>query len=138
MAESAETLADPHLEEISIMTKVGNIDLIISNIYVSPASSFTGGYILSLYNLLKTTNTLIPGDLTTRTTHNSTETLPIREAPSWTAATLVSTTGTPPQDYQTTPYQVHLMFMIYVYVAYVLYYIIVIQLFLQCFHSYGI
>ena len=59
MAESAKTLADPHMEKLSITTKISNIDLIISNIYVSPASSCTGAYILSLYNLQKTTDTLI-------------------------------------------------------------------------------
>ena len=72
MAESAKTLADPNLEKLSLTAKVDNIYLIISKIYVPSASSCAGGYIPSLYNLLKTANTLIPDYFTTRTIYNST------------------------------------------------------------------
>ena len=37
--ELPETLGDPHLEELSISAKLGNTDLIISNIYIPPTSS---------------------------------------------------------------------------------------------------
>ena len=60
--ESPETLADPHLEELTITAKLGNTDLIISNIYIPPTSSCTGGYLPSLDHLMTTTDTLILGD----------------------------------------------------------------------------
>ena len=60
--ESPETLGDPHLEELSISAKLGNTDLIISNIYISPTSSCTGGYQPSLDHLMMTTDTLLLGD----------------------------------------------------------------------------
>ena len=54
--DSPDTLADPHLEEL------GNTDLIITNVYIPPASSCTGGYNPSLDHLMMTTDTLILGD----------------------------------------------------------------------------
>ena len=59
--DSPDTLADPHLEELTITAKLGNTDLIITNVYIPPASSCTGGYNPSLDHLM-TTNTLILGD----------------------------------------------------------------------------
>ena len=60
--DSPDTLADPHLEELTITAKLGHTDLIITNVYISPASSCTGGYNPSLDHLLMTTDTLILGD----------------------------------------------------------------------------
>ena len=48
--DSSDTLADPHLEELTITAKLGNTDLIIANVYIPPASSCTGGYNPSLYD----------------------------------------------------------------------------------------
>ena len=53
---------DPHLEELTITAKLGNTDLIITNVYIPPASSCTGGYNPSLDHLVMTTDTLILGD----------------------------------------------------------------------------
>ena len=36
---SPESLSDPHLEELSIKAELGNTKLIISNVYIPPASS---------------------------------------------------------------------------------------------------
>ena len=41
--DSPDTLADPHLEELTITAKLGNTDVIITNVYIPPASSCTGG-----------------------------------------------------------------------------------------------
>ena len=41
--DSPDTLADPHLEELIITAMLGNTDLIITNVYIPPASSCTGG-----------------------------------------------------------------------------------------------
>ena len=41
--DSPDTMADPHLEEFTITAKLGNTDMIISNVYIPPASSCTGG-----------------------------------------------------------------------------------------------
>ena len=53
---------DPHLEELTITAKLGNTDLTITNVYIPPASSYTGGYNPSLDHLMMTTDTLILGD----------------------------------------------------------------------------
>ena len=42
--DSPDTLADPHLEELTITAKLGNTDLINTNVYIPPANSCTGGY----------------------------------------------------------------------------------------------
>ena len=60
--DSPDTLADPHLEELTITAKLGNTDLIITNVYIPPASSCTGGYNPSLDHLMMMTDTLILGD----------------------------------------------------------------------------
>ena len=60
--DSPDTIADPHLEELTITTKLGNTDLIITNVYIPSASSSTRGYNPSLDHLMMTTDTLILGD----------------------------------------------------------------------------
>ena len=62
MPDSPDTLADPHLEELTITAKLGNTDLIITNVHIRPTSSCTGGYNTSLDHLMMTTDTLILGD----------------------------------------------------------------------------
>ena len=42
--DSPDTLADPHLEELTITAKLGNTDLIITNVYIPPASSCIGDF----------------------------------------------------------------------------------------------
>ena len=59
---SPETLSDPHLEELTIKADIGNTKLIISNIYIPPASSCSNGYQSSIEHLLTTPDTLILGD----------------------------------------------------------------------------
>ena len=39
-----ESLSNPHMEELSIKAKLGNTKLIISNVYIPPASSCSNGY----------------------------------------------------------------------------------------------
>ena len=41
---SLESLSNPHLEELTIQAEIGNTKLIISNIYIPPASSCSNGY----------------------------------------------------------------------------------------------
>ena len=41
---SPESLSDPHLEELSIKAELENTKLIISNVYIPPASSCRNGY----------------------------------------------------------------------------------------------
>ena len=60
--DSPDTLADPHLEELTTTANLGNTDLIITNVYIPPESSCTGGYNPSLVHLMMTTDTLILGD----------------------------------------------------------------------------
>ena len=57
--ESPETLADPHLEELTITAELAKTELIITNVYIPPASSCTGGYNQSLDHLVMTTDTII-------------------------------------------------------------------------------
>ena len=56
---SPEALSDPHLEELTIKA---DTKLIISNIYIAPASSCSNGYQSSIEHLLTTPDTLILGD----------------------------------------------------------------------------
>ena len=58
---SAESLYDPHLEELAIEAEIGNTKL-ISNIYIPPASSCSNGYQSSIEHLLTTKDSLILGD----------------------------------------------------------------------------
>ena len=50
--ESPETLAEPYLEELTITANLGDTELIITNVYIPPASCCTGGYIPSLDHLI--------------------------------------------------------------------------------------
>ena len=59
---SPESLSNPHLEELSIKAELGNTKLIISNVYILPASSCSNGYHSSIEHLLTTPDTLILGD----------------------------------------------------------------------------
>ena len=59
---SPEALSDSHLEELTIKADIGNTRLIISNIYIPPASSCSNGYQSSIKHLLTTPDTLILGD----------------------------------------------------------------------------
>ena len=59
---SAESLYDPHLEELAIEAEIENTKLIISNIYIPPASSCSNGYQSSIEHLLTTKDSLILGD----------------------------------------------------------------------------
>ena len=67
--ESPESLADPHLEELTIKAKLDNTELIMLNTYIPPTSSCaTSGFLPSLDHLMTTTNTLVLGDFNA---HNS-------------------------------------------------------------------
>ena len=59
---SPEALSDPHLEKLTIQADIGNTKLIISNIYIPPASSCSNGYQSSIEHLLMTPDTIILGD----------------------------------------------------------------------------
>ena len=59
---SPESISDPHLEELSIKSELGNTKLIISNVYILPASCCSNGYHSSKEHLLTTPDTLILGD----------------------------------------------------------------------------
>ena len=59
---SPESLPDPHLEELSIKAELGNTKLIISNVYIPPASSCSNGYQSSIEHILTTPDTVILGD----------------------------------------------------------------------------
>ena len=59
---SSKTLSDPHLEELTIKADIGNMKLIISNIYIHPASSCSNGYQSSTEHLLTTPDNLSLGD----------------------------------------------------------------------------
>ena len=60
--ESPESLVEPHLEELTITDRLGDTELIITNVYIPPASSCAGGYLPSLDHLMMATDTLILGD----------------------------------------------------------------------------
>ena len=49
---SVESLYDPHQEELAIESEIGNTKLIISNIYIPPASSCSNRYQFSIEHLL--------------------------------------------------------------------------------------
>ena len=48
---SPESLSGPHLEELSIKAELGNTKLIISNVYIPPASSYSNAYQSSIEHL---------------------------------------------------------------------------------------
>ena len=56
---SPESLSYLHLEELPIKAELGNTKLIISNVYIPPASSCSKGYHSSIEHLLTTPDTLI-------------------------------------------------------------------------------
>ena len=60
--ESTETLLEPHLEELTITATLGDMELIITNVYIPPARSCVGGYLPSLDQLIMMTDTIILGD----------------------------------------------------------------------------
>ena len=51
---SRKTLVEPHLEELTITATLGDTELIITNVYIPPASFCTGGYLPSLDHLMMT------------------------------------------------------------------------------------
>ena len=59
---SAESLYDPHLEELAIEAEIVNTKLIISHIYIPPGSSCSNRYQSSIEHLLTTEDSLILGD----------------------------------------------------------------------------
>ena len=104
--ESPETLADSHLEELTITAMLEYTELIITNVYIHPASSCTGGYLPSLDHLMMTTDTLIMGDFNAHHSawySSSTDT----RTPYWKmwylALTLVFLIRIHQQGYQATP-----------------------------------
>ena len=99
--DSPDTLADPHLEELTITAKLGNTDLIITS------CSCTGGYNPSLDHLMMTPSYW---ETSTLTTHRGIQVLQIREALCWCLALIsVLQTGIPQQDCRAMPTQVPLM-----------------------------
>ena len=56
---SAESLSDRHMEKLFIKAEIGNTKLIISNIYIPPASCCNNGYQSSIEHLLTAQDTLI-------------------------------------------------------------------------------
>ena len=71
---SPESQSDPHLEELSIKVELGNTNLIISNVYIPPASSSSTGYKSLIEHLLTTPDTLILGDFNPSWYSRSTDT----------------------------------------------------------------
>ena len=53
------------MEELTIKADIGNINLIISNIYTPPANSCSNGYQSSIEHLLTTADTIILSDFNT-------------------------------------------------------------------------
>ena len=66
--ESPETLAEPHFDGVDHYGQYGRHN---TNVYIPPASSYTGGYFPSMDHLTMTTVTLILGDFNA---HHSTDT----------------------------------------------------------------
>ena len=106
---SPEALSDPHLEELTIKADIGNTKLIISNIYIPPASSCSNGYKSSIEHLLTTPDTLILGDFNAHHPSwysRSTDTRGKKWMTPSTAQTLVYLTGIAPQEFRQTPSRV--------------------------------
>ena len=59
---SAESLYDPHLDELAIEAEIGKTKLKICNIYIPSASSCINGYQSSIEHILTTQDTLILDD----------------------------------------------------------------------------
>ena len=62
LPSSPESLSDPHLEELSIKAELRNTKLIISNVYIPPASSCSNWYHPSIEHHPTTPDTLILDD----------------------------------------------------------------------------
>ena len=60
----APTAPDPHLEAQSVTIQLKNLDLLITNVYIPPASSCTNGYQASIDHLLTGDDALVLGDFT--------------------------------------------------------------------------
>ena len=101
---SPESLSDPHLEELSIKAELGNTKLIISNVYIPPASSCNNGYHSSIEHLLTTPDALILGDFNAHHPSRGTLDRLIQEGEKWqtqsTDLTMVFSTGTAPQEFR--------------------------------------
>ena len=100
---SPESLSDPHLEEPSIKAELGNTKLIISNVYIPPASSCSNGYQSPIEHLLTTPDTLILGEFNahhpswySRSTGTRGKKWPTQS----TDLTMVFSTGTAPQEFR--------------------------------------
>ena len=102
-----EALSDPHLEELTIKADLGNTKLIISNIYIPPASSCSNGYQSSIEHLLTTPDPLILGVVSlTRSIRHGTQDRPIQEEKEWTTQStdqaLVYLIGIAPREFRQT------------------------------------
>ena len=99
---SPESLSDPHLEELSIKSELGNTKLIISNVYIPPASSCSNGYHSSIEHLLTTPDTPILGDFNAHHPSwysRSTDTRGRKWRTQSTDLTMAFSTGTAPQEF---------------------------------------
>ena len=75
---SPEALSDPHLEELTIKADIGNTKLIISNIYIPPASSCSNGYQPLIEHILRHRHrTSLSLVITTSTLRHDTQDRPI-------------------------------------------------------------
>ena len=98
---SPESLSDPHLEELSIKAELGNTKLIISNVYIPPASSCSNGYHSSIEHLPTTPDTLILGDFNAHhPSWYSTDTKGRKIADSINGSDYGILTGTAPQEFR--------------------------------------
>ena len=100
---SPESLSDPHLEELSIKAELGDTRLIISNVYIPPASSCSNGYESSIEHFLTTPDTLILGDFNAHHPSwysRSTNTRGRKMTDSINGMTMVFSTGTAPQEFR--------------------------------------
>ena len=80
--QSPKTLSDLHLEELTISAKLGNTELIISNIYIPTTSSCTAGYQPLIDHLMTTRDTLVLGDFNAHHSF-STQRRPMPEERTW-------------------------------------------------------
>ena len=109
---SLEALPDPHLEELTIKADIGNTKLIISNIYIPPASSCSNRYQSSIEHLLTTPDTLILGDFNAHHPSwcsRSTDTRGKKWTTQSTDLTMVYSTGIAPREFRQTQSRVHQM-----------------------------
>ena len=53
---------DPHLEELTISNAMDNTELLITNVYIPPASSWNGRYLPPIDHLLTGTDSQVLGD----------------------------------------------------------------------------